>query len=152
MRHNGEQRPARDASSLVPSGARVVRLPVRVLVVDDNIDAADCLADLLQLDLGTDVRVAYDGPAALEMAAAFRPQVVLLDIGLPEMDGYEVARRLRATELDAVLVALTGYGREQDRQRSAEAGFRAHLIKPPDLNALRRILAGVDPSGVDPSP
>lgn len=89
------------------------------------------------------VSVAYDGPSALERALIERPEVALLDIGLPGMDGYELARRLRrAPQLgDCLLVALTGYGREADRERSAEAGFSAHLLKPIDPAALRRILA-----------
>ncbi|MEX2157745.1 MAG: ATP-binding protein [Gemmatimonadales bacterium] len=115
---------------------------IRILLVDDHHDSADSLATLLRL-LGHDVRVAYDGPAGLEAAAAFRPEVVLLDIGLPGMDGNEVARRLRR-EPDSeriLLVALTGYGRTEDRRRSRDAGFDSHLIKPVDLNALNALLA-----------
>jgi CheY-like chemotaxis protein len=114
-----------------------------VLLVDDNTDAARALALLLRRD-GHDVHVAHDGPAALESAPAFRPQVVLLDIGLPKgMDGYEVGRRLR--ELpglgDTVLAALTGYGQEDDRQRSLAAGFDAHLVKPVDPAVLKEWLS-----------
>jgi PAS domain S-box-containing protein len=114
----------------------------RVLVVDDNADAAQSLALLLELD-GHQVRVALDGPRALEAAQAEEPEVVLLDIGLPQMDGYEVARRLRARRGagPAVLVALTGYGQEDDRRRSREAGFDYHLVKPVEPGALRELLA-----------
>jgi two-component system CheB/CheR fusion protein len=126
---------------------RAARGPVkapgrRVLVVEDNPDAAESLALLLRA-AGHEVRVAADGPAALEAAAAFRPQVVLLDIGLPKMDGYEVARRLRrgAGRDGLLLVALSGYGQEEDRRRSRAAGFDAHLVKPADLDALQELLA-----------
>jgi len=121
--------------------------PHRVLVVDDNVDGAQSLALLLRLD-GHEVRVAHDGPSALEVAASFRPDVVLLDIGLPKgMDGYAVARALR--ELpglgETVLVALTGYGQEEDRRRTAAAGFQAHLVKPASPAALRALLARSNP-------
>jgi signal transduction histidine kinase/DNA-binding response OmpR family regulator len=119
-----------------------LRTPQRVLVVDDNRDGADSLGMILRLS-GYDVRLAHDGPEALAAAASFRPQVVVLDIGLPGMDGYEVARRLRADSpaRDAVLVAVTGYGRSEDRARSRESGFDHHLVKPVDLDALARVLA-----------
>jgi PAS domain S-box-containing protein len=109
----------------------------RVLVVDDNRDAASSLADLLELQ-GHEVCVAFDGSEALVMARQQRPQVVLLDIGLPGIDGYEVARRMRDVPglRDAVLVALTGYGHEEDRRRSREAGFDRHLVKPVNVEDL----------------
>jgi signal transduction histidine kinase/ActR/RegA family two-component response regulator len=116
----------------------------RVLVVDDNRDAAESLALLLGV-AGHEARVSHDGPSALAAAAEFRPDAVLLDIGLPGMDGYEVARRLRA-ETDtgrALLVALTGYGQEEDQRRALAAGFDHHLIKPADLDALTALLASV---------
>ena len=114
----------------------------RVLVVDDNRDAAESLALLLQLD-GHVVEATFDPRRALELAPAFQPEVVLLDIGMPGMDGFEVAHRLRAApELDGiVLVALTGYGRAEDRDMTAAAGFDAHLVKPVDLGALAQVLA-----------
>ncbi|HEV3263102.1 MAG TPA: MASE1 domain-containing protein [Gemmataceae bacterium] len=114
----------------------------RVLVVDDNVDAAQSLASLLRLE-GHHVQVAHDGPRALEAAQAQRPEVVLLDLGLPEMDGYEVARRLRQQPglRTTLVVALTGYGQEEDRRRSREAGFDLHLIKPVDPAALLDVLA-----------
>ena len=121
----------------------------RILVVDDNVDAATSLARLLSRLMGQEVRVAHDGPAALEVAGAFRPELVLLDIGMPGMDGHEVARRLRGRpEFErTMLVALTGWGQEADRRRSREAGFDHHLVKPVDPGALRELL---DESGVPP--
>ena len=116
----------------------------RVLVVDDNSDAADSVAILLA-GAGHEVRVAYSGNSALELAVDYRPDVVLLDIGLPEMDGYEVARRLRQqVEINHTkLIALTGYGLETDRQRSKEAGFDYHLVKPVDLGTLQQLLGRI---------
>jgi PAS domain S-box-containing protein len=114
--------------------------PLRILVVDDNIDAVRSLAMVLEA-FGHAVHTAHDGPAALEAAASFRPEAILLDIGLPRMDGYEVARRLRQAGQDkALLVALTGYGQEEDRRRSREAGFDLHLVKPVDPQELEEIL------------
>ncbi|OAI41620.1 hypothetical protein AYO40_02900 [Planctomycetaceae bacterium SCGC AG-212-D15] len=114
----------------------------RILAVDDSADAAESLALLLRLQ-GHEVRVAYDGTTALKAAAEFQPEVVLLDIGLPRLDGYQVAQRLREQEGGdrLLLVALTGYGQDEDRQHSAAAGFDSHLVKPVDLELLRQILA-----------
>ena len=116
----------------------------RVLVVDDNMDAADSLALLLRLS-GQEVRVAHDGPTALLAAQAFRPELVLLDLGMPGMDGYEVARRLRQQpeSRTALVVALTGWGQDSDRRRSAEAGFDQHLVKPVEPSDLEKLLAEV---------
>jgi two-component system CheB/CheR fusion protein len=111
----------------------------RILVVDDNQDSAEGLAMLLEI-YGHEVRIAFSGPEALDAARTFLPDVVLLDIGLPGMDGYEVARQIRAGRKDCRLVALTGYGQEEDRQRSRDAGFDHHLVKPVDLEELRRVL------------
>jgi PAS domain S-box-containing protein len=114
--------------------------PLRLLVVDDNVEAAQTLRELLEL-LGHHVALAEDGPGALRAAAATFPELVLLDLGLPGMDGYAVAARLReAGHRHAVLVALTGYGQERDRQRSKEAGLDHHLVKPVDLDVLEEIL------------
>jgi PAS domain S-box-containing protein len=113
---------------------------VRVLVVDDNEDAGQLLVDVLQL-LGYEARTAVDGPSALEAARAFTPDVALLDIGLPVMDGYELAAQLRAEGQRMPLVALTGYGQESDRRRSTDAGFAAHLVKPIDVDRLAAVLA-----------
>jgi CheY-like chemotaxis protein len=120
------------------------RPEISVLVVEDNVDAALTLVDLLRL-WGHQVEVVHDGAAAVEAALRYRPRVVLLDIGLPGMDGYEVARRLRrAPETrGALLVAVTGYGQDADRTRSREAGFDHHLVKPVDLDGLRRLIAAV---------
>jgi len=118
----------------------------RVLVVDDNRDAASTLNRLLTRIYGQEVRVAHDGRAALDAAGEFRPEVVLLDIGLPDLDGYEVARRLRArTDLPRpYIAALTGWGQEADRQRSRDAGFDRHLVKPVDPDILRDLLSAAE--------
>jgi CheY-like chemotaxis protein len=116
--------------------------PLRVLAVDDNVDTADSLALLLTI-WGHEARVAYDGPTALATALAYRPEVVLLDIGLPRMDGYQVARQLRRQTMfeNALLVAITGYAQEKDFCRSGEAGFDLHLVKPLEPESLRELLA-----------
>jgi CheY-like chemotaxis protein len=114
----------------------------KILVVDDNDDAADTLAAVLDA-LGYRVEVAHDGPSALNKAEAFVPDIALVDVGLPVMDGYELARRLRTVQglpPKLRLVAVTGYGQESDRQRSREAGFEAHLVKPVDIAALARVV------------
>jgi PAS domain S-box-containing protein len=114
----------------------------RVLVVDDNVDAADMLCMRLQLE-GHDVQSVYDGPSALEMMDSFAPEVVLLDLGLPRMDGFEVLHRIRAMKngKDMLVVALTGWGQDEDRQRTMEAGFDEHLTKPVDPARLCALLA-----------
>jgi CheY-like chemotaxis protein len=113
-----------------------------VLVVDDNVDAAQTLAELLQA-MGCEARVAFDGPAALMAAQDMQPRLVLLDIGLPLMDGYEVAARLRAGGFDGRLVALTGYGQPEDRERSRRAGFDEHFVKPLAPETLYRLIAAL---------
>ncbi|MEO5700339.1 MAG: ATP-binding protein [Casimicrobiaceae bacterium] len=124
-----------------PAPASVAR---RILVVDDNRDAADSLAMILQT-LGADVRVAHDGPAAIALFADTDPAIVLLDIGMPGMDGYEVARRIRADFPDRrpMIVALTGWGQERDRDDARAAGFDDHLTKPVEIDVLERLLGGV---------
>ncbi len=114
----------------------------RILVVDDNEDGADMLTMMLGVD-GHDIRTAYDGQTAVDVADAFRPEVVLLDIGLPTMDGYAVCRHLRAQTWATGLmaIAMTGWGAPEDRRRAEDAGFDHHLVKPVDLDALRRLLA-----------
>jgi CheY-like chemotaxis protein len=109
--------------------------------VEDNIDAARTLAEILET-WGNSVRLAHDGVAALEMARQAEADVVLMDIGMPGMDGYEVARHLREEGLlpRAILVALTGYGQEEDLRRSREAGFDQHLVKPVDFGVLEELL------------
>lgn len=117
--------------------------PLRLLVVDDNRDAAMTLGTLLGKLAGHDVRIAYDGPEALRIAQSFKPEVVLLDIGLPGMDGCEVARRLRATAsgANALLIALTGWGQREDHRRSQDAGFDHHLVKPVDSEVIEELIA-----------
>ncbi|MBW3551843.1 MAG: response regulator, partial [Proteobacteria bacterium] len=117
----------------------------RILVVDDNHDAGDSLGQILGM-LGADVRVVRDGAEALEVFPAYRPEVVLLDIGMPGMNGYEVARTLRSRHPGnpARLVALTGWGQEEDRRRAVEAGFDLHLLKPADIGALQQLLSSLD--------
>jgi PAS domain S-box-containing protein len=119
-------------------------MPHRILVVDDNRDSADSLGMLLKL-LGADVDAVHDGPAALAALKAFRPNVVVLDIGMPGMDGYEFAReaRRRPEGRDVTLIALTGWGQEEDRRRSKDAGIDHHLVKPVDVGALEQLLAGL---------
>ena len=119
----------------------------RILVVEDNLDAAESLATLIEL-MGHEVRSVHDGASALETAAAFRPDVVLLDIGLPDIDGYEVAPRLRQQPgLERIaLAALTGWGQEEDRLRARTAGFDHHFVKPIDVDGLRAWLASLDPA------
>jgi PAS domain S-box-containing protein len=117
-------------------------VPRRVLVVDDNADAANSLAMLLEID-GHDAHAVYSAQEALGCVESLRPEVIILDIGLPEMDGYEVARRIRSLEgLAGVrLIALTGYGQSEDKHRTREAGFNDHLVKPVDFAALQQVLA-----------
>jgi two-component system CheB/CheR fusion protein len=134
--HEWPQRPAAGT----PAAVR------RVLVVDDNVDAAESLTMLLRLS-GHDVRIAHNGPQALQAAGVFRPEAVILDIGLPGMNGYEVARQLREQPgMDqAVIVAVTGYGQEDDRLRSREAGFDHHLTKPVSPDRLQEVITGAVP-------
>jgi CheY-like chemotaxis protein len=117
----------------------------RVLVVDDNADAADMMKAVLDIH-GHAVEVAYDGGSALRVLATFTPDIVLLDIGLPDIDGYELARVLRNDPKwrGAYLVAVTGWGQEEDRARARERGFDAHLTKPADLDEITRLIADAD--------
>ena len=131
------------AEEVVPPAAskKAATRSLRILVVDDNHDAADSIAILLRQS-GHDVRTEYSGAAALQAVAAYRPQVILLDIGMPGMDGLQVAKRLRQ-QLDlrqVALVALTGYGEERDVQRTQQAGFNYHLVKPVDPQRLQELL------------
>jgi PAS domain S-box-containing protein len=125
-----------------PGHRRTPASPLRVLIVDDNNDAADSMRMLLQIS-GHEVIVAHAGPTGFQQATAWRPDVVLLDIGLPGMDGYEVARRLRELPemQNMVIVAMTGYGQETDRQKSQAAGINYHLVKPVDPQKLQDLLA-----------
>jgi PAS domain S-box-containing protein len=137
-------RPGPEPATLAASGGGR-----RVLIVDDNTDAAQMLKDGLE-GLGYVVEAAYEGPAALERARIFQPAVVLLDIGLPGMDGYEVARALRSTPEGSSgvrIFALTGYGQPADRRRTSEAGFDVHLVKPVSLSRLQQLLEEDVPTG-----
>jgi CheY-like chemotaxis protein len=132
----------------VPPGQRASSAASRrILVVDDNRDAASSLAELLALT-GNETSVAHDGLEAVEAAAATRPDVILMDIGLPRLNGYEAARRVRQLPFgkDIVLVALTGWGHEEDRRKSREAGFDGHVVKPVDYQTLMRLLAELLPT------
>jgi CheY-like chemotaxis protein len=134
--------PARtDAVSAPKKGALP---PLKILVVDDNRDAAASLGMVLG-KLGAQVEVAHDGRSALETFGSFAPAVVLLDIGMPGMDGYEVARALRERDPDGrtTLVALTGWGQEEARRRTREAGFTHHLVKPAEFDRLQRLLSEI---------
>ena len=131
-----------------------VGVSCRVLIADDNHDAAVSLSMLLQA-MGHDTRVVHDGIEALEEAEHFRPNVVLLDIGMPRLDGYETAHRIasRPWAVATQIVAVTGWGQETDRQRAKEAGFHRHLVKPVDLEALREVLSdGCEPRTEPPPP
>ena len=115
----------------------------RVLIVDDNADSADSLAMLLQLG-GHEAHTAYDGPEAVAAAARLQPEVLLLDLGLPGLDGCEVCRRIRQQPwaAGALLIAVTGWGQPDDKRRSQEAGFDGHLVKPVDPQALEKLITG----------
>ena len=142
--------PLHDAQQLTPGKITLEQrsvAPISILVVDDNRDAAESLCMLLN-QVGADVRMAHDGPQALAAFEACHPRMVLLDIGMPGMDGYEVARRLRASSQEprASIVALTGWGQDDDRRRVREAGFDHHLVKPVDLGALQSLIASIQGS------
>jgi DNA-binding response OmpR family regulator len=129
---SGKDEPAAPKSSL------------RILIVDDNRDSADSLVMLLRL-MGNDTRTAYDGQQGVDIAGEFRPDVILLDIGLPKVNGYEACRRIREQSggKHVVLIAVTGWGQEEDRRLSHEAGFDYHMVKPVDPQELMKLLAGL---------
>jgi CheY-like chemotaxis protein len=138
--------PVEQAKELQAAASSFPRRPrgersARILVVDDNVDLARGLARLLQIH-GHDVQIAYDGPSGLNKARESKPEVVLLDIGLPGMDGYQVAAHLRREETvkDVTLIAISGYGQEEDRRRAMEAGFDHHLVKPIASEDLIRLV------------
>jgi CheY-like chemotaxis protein len=124
-----------------PEGTPAGRSSLRILVVDDNRDAANSLAMMLRV-LGNEVRIAYDGEEAVRAASDFGPALVLLDVGLPKLNGYEAGRRIRDLLMgsEVFLVAVTGWGQEEDRRRSREAGFDRHLVKPVDPQILKKLL------------
>ena len=121
--------------------------PRRLLIVEDHPDVAESLALILRCD-DHEVRIAHDGPAALQALSKFKPDVVLLDVGLPGMDGYQVARRMREEALESKLtiIALSGYGQTEDHSQSMQAGCDAHLVKPVHPNVLRSMLGAEIPS------
>jgi CheY-like chemotaxis protein len=139
-----DEAPETGARSLVRRGDElpVVAAAKRVLIVDDNVDAGEALAEMLEL-MGYEVKTAHDAFAALELAPLFKPDICLLDIGLPVMDGYKLAARLRSDSLvgdQTRIIAVTGYGQDGDRRRAREAGFDAHVVKPVSLDALVRAM------------
>ena len=137
-----------DAEPQAPAaGDPAAAAPRRILVVDDNRDTTESMALLLEL-AGHETHTAFDGAEAVEAAAALRPDIILLDIGLPKLNGYEAARQIREQQSDKslVLVALTGWGQAEDHRRSEAAGFNAHLVKPVDLAALTKLLAELQPA------
>lgn len=119
----------------MPPGAHIVSRVTRVLVVDDNVDSAELMAEMLR-SKGLEVVAAHAPFAALDLIQTFLPQVALLDIGLPEMDGYELARRIIESGVACQLIAITGYGHDADRARALDAGFAAHLVKPVTSEAV----------------
>jgi PAS domain S-box-containing protein len=131
-----------------PSTSDTTTATYKILVVDDGRDAADSLALLLRLH-GHETRTAHDGVEAVELAEGFRPDVVLLDIGMPRLNGYETCRRIRSTPWgkNMVLIAQTGWGQEEDRRQTEEAGFDAHIVKPVDYTRLLRLISSLAPTG-----
>ncbi len=141
------ERPTPDDNDPAPGTLGTRAAPRRILVVDDNCDSANSLAQLLNMS-GHQTEVAHDGPAAIEAAGRFQPDIVLLDIGLPGLSGYDVCRAIRreAWGRRAVLVALTGWGQQEDRQKTHEAGFDRHFVKPVDYDALMNVLFDGEPA------
>jgi two-component system CheB/CheR fusion protein len=136
------QKPAKKKKQVIEENPPVTAIPTprKVLVVDDNTDAAEMLEVVLTMD-GHKVRLAYDGQTAIDIALEFKPDLIFLDIGLPDIDGYEVAERIRGQLPQTLLVALSGWGQETDRRRSKQAGFNHHLVKPLDFTKLPELLA-----------
>jgi len=137
-------RPTKDSSAAEAGAREHAQVRRRILVVDDNLDSAESMAMMLKLS-GHEVATAHDGLEGLKLAQEFQPDVVLLDIGMPKLDGYEAARSIRQQSWgrDMMLVALTGWGQAEDKRRSHEAGFDAHLVKPVDFDALETLVAGI---------
>jgi CheY-like chemotaxis protein/two-component sensor histidine kinase len=142
----------RPGDSAAPPESAEAPPRVKILVVDDNRDVAASLSMLLDL-MGHDVRVAYDGEKAVQLAGEFRPQIVLLDLGMPNVDGYETCRRIRnhGWGADMTLIAVSGWGQDEDRRRSATAGFDAHLVKPVSPETLAELSSRL-PSPAQVSP
>lgn len=129
------------SASMMAEAGRARR---RILVTDDNVDAASSLAMMLEM-MGNEVRTAHDGLEAVETAALFRPDVILLDIGMPKLDGYEACRRIRGQfwARDVLMLALTGWGQDEDRLEARRAGFDQHLVKPVEPAAFEKLLATI---------
>ena len=144
MQNGPPMQPAENKSSSesIPEPVASESTVRRVLVVDDNVDTAESEAELAKF-WGHEVAIAQNGAAAIELASKFQPHIALIDIGLPEMNGYEVAKRLRQLPdvSRALLVAITGYGREEDQKAARDAGFDLHLTKPVDPVRLEKLLA-----------
>ncbi|MFL6710023.1 MAG: response regulator [Massilia sp.] len=145
MEHAAAAVPAEDAAT----PARACAAGRRIMIVDDNIDAAQTTAEILSL-MGHQVRAAHDGKAALALLQKMQPDVAILDIGLPDIDGFELGRAVRRQGFRGTMLALTGYGQERDRQKALDAGFDRHLTKPVDLAELQRAIAGLE--GADSTP
>jgi len=136
--------PMADINSTTAAAVTPIPRRFRILVVDDNHDSALSLAMMLSI-MGHETRTAHDGESAVETAESFLPDVVLLDIGLPKLNGYEVAQRIREQSWGAsmFLIAVTGWGQEEDRQRSSEVGLNVHMVKPVEPAVLEKLLAGL---------
>lgn len=130
--------------NVTPLAPKTAPPRLRILVVDDNHDSALSLAMMLSI-MGHETRTAHDGESAVSTAEQFLPDVVLLDIGLPKLNGYEVAQRIRSAEWGAAmfLIAVTGWGQDEDRQRSSEVGLDLHMVKPVEPAALEKLLASL---------
>jgi CheY-like chemotaxis protein len=130
-------------SDATPKHSHTTRKGKRILVVDDNVDAAESAGEILRL-LGNEVSVVHDGLAAVLAVDQWRPEVMLLDIGLPGIDGYEVAKRVRQSDHGKalMLIALTGWGQDQDKQRTSDSGFDQHWVKPVGIDKLRELSQG----------
>jgi CheY-like chemotaxis protein len=133
-----------NANPMTAAAVKTTPKRFRILVVDDNHDSALSLAMMLSI-MGHETRTAHDGESAVATAESFLPEVVLLDIGLPKLNGYEVAQRIREQEwgTSMFLIAVTGWGQEEDRQRSSEVGLNVHMVKPVEPSALEKLLAGL---------
>jgi CheY-like chemotaxis protein len=140
--------PMADANEITADAVKPMPKHFRILVVDDNQDSALSLAMMLSI-MGHETRTAHDGESAVASAESFLPDVVLLDIGLPKLNGYEVAQRIREQPWGAAmfLIAVTGWGQEEDRQRSSEVGLNVHMVKPVEPSALEKLLAELPQGG-----
>jgi CheY-like chemotaxis protein len=142
------ENPMADADEITADAVKTMPKHFRILVVDDNQDSALSLAMMLSI-MGHETRTAHDGESAVASAESFLPDVVLLDIGLPKLNGYEVAQRIREQPWGAAmfLIAVTGWGQEEDRQRSSEVGLNVHMVKPVEPSALEKLLAELPQGG-----